>query len=189
MSRLFEPKTRRSSGLIHGVAVITTDIVQNLSAVVGATCTAALNTLKTGLDDLAAALAGLAGSDVANDSGVAGATISDALNTLLGAKANANLSFVTEAGTAFSLGAAHVNKVVLCTAATEVTVTADELSEGNVVALVQMGAGQVVVVDGTCATLVAASYVKATLEQNSQIFLQYLTDSSALMTGQLEAAP
>src|SRR5688572_19481402 len=116
--------------------MITTDQVTNLSGVPGATCTEALDDLQT---QMAATIALIAG------------------------KAPANLEYVAEAAD-FTISATHRNKIVKVTSPTDVTVTADALAEGNMVGLVQMGAGRVIVVDGTCTVSTGASYDKATLE-------------------------
>lgn len=57
-----------------------TDQITNVSGVAGATCSAALDTL-------AASIASLAASDIANDSIVGGATVKDALDNLIGLSA------------------------------------------------------------------------------------------------------
>lgn len=151
------PDNSASAG-VRIIGMLTTTQIANVSGVPGATCTDALNLLNS---DIAANTAAIAG------------------------KADANLAFVDETAS-FSISATHRNKVVRVTSASDVTVTVDALAEGNVVGLIQLGAGRVIVANGTCTVSAGASFQKQTLEQNTQIFLQYLTASTALLTGQLD---
>ena len=66
------------------VEALGTDDIDNESTVTGTTTTAALNTLKTGIDTLGNTVAGLGSDDIANDSTVTGTTVSDALDEVKG---------------------------------------------------------------------------------------------------------
>lgn len=83
---------QRKINLLTNISNITSTMVENLSSVVGATVTDALDTLLN-------AITGLDTSDITNASGVTGATTTDALNTLNTGLGNISTDDVSNAST------------------------------------------------------------------------------------------
>lgn len=92
--------------------------IKNLSGVVGATVTAALNTLSAGVGALTS-------TNIANASGVAGATVTAALNTLAAAIAALTTTAITNAsGVAGATATAALNTLAAAITAVSATVAA-----------------------------------------------------------------
>lgn len=98
--------------------------------------------------------------------------------------------YATESGTSFNVSATHRNRIVRCTANTDVTITVPTgLGAGFSCGFLPEGDGQLIFTDdGTTTLEKAASYHLKSAEQNAPVFLHAPVADTLFLSGELESA-
>lgn len=118
----------------------------------------------------------------------AGSTGATGADGAQGAPGQSISGVITEASTARSLSSSDANQFIACTNAGTVTITADQLTQGDVVYVRQQGAGQVTIAAGSGVTITPSGGLgSSTRVQNSVIALIYQSATEVVLIGDLSS--